>query len=346
MICALLALALASPSVAVAPNFPGGPLEPLQPRDHVSASGEGVLHVDPSQRYGAGPARYRMTRRGIVLWEYEQPFTFQEAFVASDGSSVGYAYTTGSVWETGDGSNDLVFARLGIDGIVRVEERTPFVRQMGFCPYVNRFLPCPEVDKVVLEVSEQPPSGVHGGVFPVVGYSPESESPPGSGRRSLRRSSVKELGRAELRRTSSRRRSSKSPHDRSIEGTLFLVDPFARLVRGPDRFLGVGREGHLLLRRPAGRPGHRMAAFLTVAGGRFFGRHPVSWSHPIPSRGENRRGAPGTQVSSGHAIRSDGRSITSMGESCSSTSTTGSSARPSAEPTTAGSGASGIRSWR
>jgi hypothetical protein len=100
-----------------------------------------------------------MTRRGRVLWENQQSFTFREAFVTHDGNAVGYAYTNGLPAFRAREDDELVFALLGSDGTVWAEEHTPFVTQFGFQPHprVSCFLPCPDLDLVVLEVFAQPP---------------------------------------------------------------------------------------------------------------------------------------------------------------------------------------------
>ena len=40
----------------------------LNPREYASPSGEFVLHVDPSDLYGRGPADYRLARKGKLTW--------------------------------------------------------------------------------------------------------------------------------------------------------------------------------------------------------------------------------------------------------------------------------------
>jgi hypothetical protein len=90
MILALLAL-LGAPSSA---DSPASPPEPLHPRDCHSADGRWVLHVDPSQHDGDGPADGRMTRSGALVWSRELPYTLREACVTNEGCVIGYAHSS------------------------------------------------------------------------------------------------------------------------------------------------------------------------------------------------------------------------------------------------------------
>ena len=72
-----------------------GPPLILDPRSYSSPSGRFLLEVDPSDRDGSGPGRYRLTREGEELWSGEKPFTFWGAVVAEDGRVAGYGYSEG-----------------------------------------------------------------------------------------------------------------------------------------------------------------------------------------------------------------------------------------------------------
>lgn len=71
-----------------------GPPPTLNPYTVGSASGFTLL-VNPSDMLGRGPADYRMTRDGRVIWEARLPFTLWEAAVTDDGRVAGYGYTHG-----------------------------------------------------------------------------------------------------------------------------------------------------------------------------------------------------------------------------------------------------------
>lgn len=72
-----------------------GPPPILNPYRAASANGEWVLHVNPTDLLGRGPADYRMEHEGRVAWSNSLPFTLWEAAIAQDGRVAGYAYTHG-----------------------------------------------------------------------------------------------------------------------------------------------------------------------------------------------------------------------------------------------------------
>src|SRR5262245_28710770 len=72
-----------------------GPPPLLQPKTYASPSSEWELFVDPTQRLGSGPGRYKLKHQGKVAWESEKAFTFWDAAVDERGYSFGYAYTGG-----------------------------------------------------------------------------------------------------------------------------------------------------------------------------------------------------------------------------------------------------------
>ena len=84
----MIALLLALPLPALIQAVP----RVLQPQDHASPSGRYVLHVDPTNRLGAGPGRYRLSLDGEPVWASEHEVTLWDARVLEDGWTVGYAY--------------------------------------------------------------------------------------------------------------------------------------------------------------------------------------------------------------------------------------------------------------
>jgi hypothetical protein len=67
----------------------------LNPKTYRSPSGAYALTIDPSDRNGAGPAAYRMTHNGKLVWGNELGFTLWEAQVTERGEVGGYAYSDG-----------------------------------------------------------------------------------------------------------------------------------------------------------------------------------------------------------------------------------------------------------
>lgn len=118
VIVGIMVLAFAMPRAAWAD---------LSPAEYASPSGEMTLRVDPTQRSGAGPARYVLSKAGKVVWRGERPYTLWRAVVADDGSVGGYAYSEG--YETYGKHGDLVIAIVAPDGTLRREERT--ARRLG-----------------------------------------------------------------------------------------------------------------------------------------------------------------------------------------------------------------------
>lgn len=79
----LASVLLVATSFAGRAQYEIGPL--VQPATYTSPSGEWQLSVDPTQRSGAGAARYRMTRNGVEVWTGEKPFTLFQAGVDDRG---------------------------------------------------------------------------------------------------------------------------------------------------------------------------------------------------------------------------------------------------------------------
>jgi hypothetical protein len=67
----------------------------VNPRTYESPSRAYALEMDPSQLYGEGAARYRLTHQGQEVWSGERPFTLLDAGVGDDGVVAGYSYGGG-----------------------------------------------------------------------------------------------------------------------------------------------------------------------------------------------------------------------------------------------------------
>ena len=105
----------------------GGPPPVLNPTAYVSPSGTYSLTVDPTDLYGRGPADYRCTKDGNVVWAHRLPYTLWEASVADSGQVVGYAYTHGwsgfSAEGASAGPGEFIVSLLSPDGKPLNEER-------------------------------------------------------------------------------------------------------------------------------------------------------------------------------------------------------------------------------
>jgi hypothetical protein len=97
-----------------------GPLPDLQPRTYTSPSGRWALSIDPSQRDGSGPGRYRCTQDGKEAWSGEKPWSFYEACITDEGVSAGYSYSQGGLEQFAGGEFHVVI--LSPDGSVRLDE--------------------------------------------------------------------------------------------------------------------------------------------------------------------------------------------------------------------------------
>jgi hypothetical protein len=102
-----------------------GPLV-LNPRTYRSSSGAFELEVDPTDRRGRGPGRYRLERHGGVVWQGTLPFTFFDAAVAEDGAVAGVAYSKGfEGGPYGEDPGNLRIAVLDPDGKLRFQQVMP-----------------------------------------------------------------------------------------------------------------------------------------------------------------------------------------------------------------------------
>lgn len=109
-------------------------LPKLDPATYVSPTGAYRLLVDPGTEYGQGPARYRLTRGGDVVWEGDRSFTCWQAAVGDDGVVAGYAYSNGLAGfpmekqrdstKEEDWTGDFRVVLLAADGTTRFEEIT------------------------------------------------------------------------------------------------------------------------------------------------------------------------------------------------------------------------------
>jgi hypothetical protein len=96
----------------------------LPPKTYRSPSGELTLFVDPSQRSGAGEARYELERKGALVWAGARPFTLWDAAVADDGTVAGYGYSHGYN-RPFEQAGDFLVVILDPSGAPRLVEKTP-----------------------------------------------------------------------------------------------------------------------------------------------------------------------------------------------------------------------------
>ncbi|TAJ16349.1 MAG: hypothetical protein EPO68_11255, partial [Planctomycetota bacterium] len=122
-----IAFALAVGTTPLAQYSMAAP-RPVQPTDFESPDGAFVLHVDPTEHFGAGPARYRMQRAGATAWEGQRPITLLRAIVADDGRAFGHALAMGTQSE----ANEHVVGAFDAAGTWREIERIRNVRPPGF----------------------------------------------------------------------------------------------------------------------------------------------------------------------------------------------------------------------
>ncbi len=133
------------------------PTPPLDPATYRSASGQYVLHVNPSARQGQGKGTYQMQKDGNEIWQKELPFTLRKARVLDDGTTVGYAYTLGpEAWggKSDDDYGELVVAILDPYGGIRLRDAFKRVRgnhhdQLPH-PTVDEFFVDSENDRLVV----------------------------------------------------------------------------------------------------------------------------------------------------------------------------------------------------
>ncbi len=96
----------------------------LNPRTYFSPSRAYSLTVDPTDRYGGGPADCRCSQDGNVVWAHRLPYTLWDASVDDSGRVIGYAYTHGlsQDWANAE-PGELIVSLLSPDGKPLSEER-------------------------------------------------------------------------------------------------------------------------------------------------------------------------------------------------------------------------------
>lgn len=126
----------------------------VDPATYVSPSGACELFVDPSRHFGAGPARYRASIGGSVVWEEARPWTLFDAEVDDDGWVIGCAYTLGDTSVPQGGRfGEVHLVVLASDGslVVDVVEPRAALRYVdsGAEPRVERFVLARGLDRAV-----------------------------------------------------------------------------------------------------------------------------------------------------------------------------------------------------
>jgi hypothetical protein len=88
----------------------------VQPQTNSSPSGVHQLSMDPTEKYGKGPADYEFRSGGKLVWKQRLPLTLESAGVTEDGFVVGYGSPEGTM-SGGDEPNDtLDLVGLSSDG--------------------------------------------------------------------------------------------------------------------------------------------------------------------------------------------------------------------------------------
>ncbi|MCC6407210.1 MAG: hypothetical protein IT453_08590 [Planctomycetes bacterium] len=133
---------------------PGSGPKYVDPTTYVSPDGEFELLVDPSSRFGAGPARYRLSASGSTAWEGERAWTLFDAEVDDEGWVIGCAYTFGDVpWPENGSCGDVRLVVIAPDGSLSVDlaERRIALRYVdsGPEPSVERFVLAREFDRAI-----------------------------------------------------------------------------------------------------------------------------------------------------------------------------------------------------
>jgi hypothetical protein len=84
-------MALGLLALCLKPSHAYGQKSIFDPTTYASPSGTYSIFVNPSRPEGVGPATYRLTHAGKVVWSGEKPFTLKAACVTDDGIAAGYA---------------------------------------------------------------------------------------------------------------------------------------------------------------------------------------------------------------------------------------------------------------
>lgn len=83
---------ITSPPVALRAAGP----DIFDPYTRTSPDGTWSVYVDPTERYGEGPANYRVRHGDDLVWASEKPWTMRDAAIDDNGRVAGYAYSRGS----------------------------------------------------------------------------------------------------------------------------------------------------------------------------------------------------------------------------------------------------------
>ena len=81
------------------------------------------MRIDPTDRYGRGPANYQMTAEDQEQWSLTLPFTLIDVVVTDAGETAGYAYSHGvEGWGAADGEGDFRVVIIGPDSTLRLNQ--------------------------------------------------------------------------------------------------------------------------------------------------------------------------------------------------------------------------------
>lgn len=127
-----------------------GPRPSVNPATYSSPSGEFSFFVNPTDLFGRGPADYRFTKSGEVVWTKQLPFTAYDAAISDSGHVIVYAYTHGldGFSEAGykAGMGDFVVAIFSSKGDVILKETYP--REGG---RYEDAVPNPEAKSIIVD---------------------------------------------------------------------------------------------------------------------------------------------------------------------------------------------------
>ena len=130
-------------------------------KSYTSALGRYSLEVDPTDLYGRGQSRCRLTENGREVWAADLPFTFSEAVVTDDGTVAGYGYKHGlGGWAKQGGINEgpgeARIAILDARGGFRLDEKIPRERSLalhaGPEPTVSGLVPHAADDRLIARI--------------------------------------------------------------------------------------------------------------------------------------------------------------------------------------------------
>ena len=130
----------------------------LNPKTYSSPSGRHVLTVDPSDRYGGGPARYSFRTDEREAWNRERALTLWDAAVTDEGEVVGYAYSFGwaDVGQATGAFHVIMISPSGetlLDESVQRDWRSPHHQPPG--PTARGLLVDPSTGRVVVRIGDR-----------------------------------------------------------------------------------------------------------------------------------------------------------------------------------------------